>query len=172
MKVNLWIEWSRTLYIEHMSIVIYMSMLLWCHNEFGGTKSTRKTWMRIFVYVGDLDMLDLQNMSIMKPSATKLSGGGGYTGFTLFVRPSVCPAVRRRCPDDNLNSFDRILIFLWHMYHLGEGLVWDWIWAPYLIKYAHTGWSCDLGIFGIPRAFKLQIYRDLMGTHDKSPRFC
>ena len=55
------------------------------------------------------------------------------------------------------------------MYHLGEDLGWDWIWAPYLIKYAHNGWPCDLGIFGIPEvnfqatAFKLNIYRDLMG---------
>ena len=31
----------------------------------------------------------------------------GYTGFTLFVRPSV----RRWCPGDNLNSFHRISIF-------------------------------------------------------------
>ena len=49
------------------------------------------------------------------------------------------------------------------MYHLGEDLGWDLRWAPYLIKYAHSGWSCDLGIFGIPevnfpaRAFKLDI---------------
>ena len=40
--------------------------------------------------------------------------------------------------------------FFWHMYHLGEDLGWDWIWASYLIKYVHNGWSCDLGIFGIP----------------------
>ena len=49
------------------------------------------------------------------------------------------------------------------MYHLGEDLEWHWIWASYLIEYAHNGWSCDLGIFGIPevnfpaRAFKPNI---------------
>ena len=64
------------------------------------------------------------------------------------VRPSVHPSVRRRCPDDNLNSFDRI--FFQYMYHLGEDLGWEWIWASYLIKYAYNGCSCDLGIFGIP----------------------
>ena len=68
--------------------------------------------------------------------------------------------------------------FLLYMHHLGEDLGWDWIWASYLIKYAHNGWSCDIGIFGIPevnlppRAFKLDIQRDLMRTHDISPRFC
>ena len=40
--------------------------------------------------------------------------------------------------------------FFGHMYHLGEDLGCDWIWASYLIKYVHNGWSCDLGIFGIP----------------------
>ena len=49
------------------------------------------------------------------------------------------------------------------MYHLGEDIVWDWRWTSYLIKYVHNGWSCDLGIFGIPEvnfpatAFKLDI---------------
>ena len=32
---------------------------------------------------------------------------GGYTGFTLFVRPSVRPSVGR-CPDDNSHSFQWI----------------------------------------------------------------
>ena len=47
------------------------------------------------------------------------------------------------------------------MYHLGEDLEGDWIWASNLIEYAHNCWSFDLGIFGIPevncqaRAFKL-----------------
>ena len=44
---------------------------------------------------------------------------GGYTGFTLFVRSSVCPfvrssvrpSVRCRCQDNNWNYFHRISIF-------------------------------------------------------------
>ena len=68
--------------------------------------------------------------------------------------------------------------FFWHMYHLGEDLGWDWIWASCLIECAQNGWSFDLGIFGIPdvncpaRAFKLILYRDLLRTQDISPRFC
>ena len=77
---------------------------------------------------------------------------GGYTGFTLFVRPSVCPSVRPSAvgvPMITWILFIRFQFF-WHMYHLGEDLGWYWIWASYLIKYVHNGWSCDLGIFGIP----------------------
>ena len=110
---------------------------------------------------------------------------GWYTGFTLFVRPSVRlsfrpsvrQSIRRPCLDDNLNSFNRISIF-WQIYHLGKDLGWDRIWASYLIKYAFNGWSCDLGIFGIlevnipARAFKFEIHRDLIGTHYISPGFC
>ena len=110
---------------------------------------------------------------------------GGYTGFTLSiclfvrlsVRPSVSPSVHHRCPDVNLNYFHWILFFL-YMHHLGEDLGWDRIWASYLIKYAHNGWSCDFGIFDIPevntsaRAFKLYISRDLVWTNDISPGLC
>ena len=53
-----------------------------------------------------------------------------------------------RCPDDNSNSFQWIENFF-YIYHLGQDLAWDWISASYLIKYAHTGRSCDLLIFGI-----------------------
>ena len=41
----------------------------------------------------------------------------------------------------------------------------------------HNGWSCDLGIFGIPevmfqaRAFKLGMLSDLKGTCDISSNF-
>ena len=43
--------------------------------------------------------------------ATKLSGGGVCVYWIQPVRPSVRPCpVRRRCPDDNLNSLHRILI--------------------------------------------------------------
>ena len=50
--------------------------------------------------------------------------------------------------------------------------------ASYLIRYAHNGWSCDLGIFGIPkvnfqaRAFKLGMIRDISGKYDISSVFC
>ena len=86
---------------------------------------------------------------------------GGYTGFTLFVRPSVRPSAV------SVRMITWILFigfqFFRYMHHLGEDLRWYWIWASYLIKYAHNGRSCDLSIFGIPevnfpaRAFKLDI---------------
>ena len=83
-----------------------------------------------------------------------------------FVRPS---AVSVRMITWILSSDCNLFL---HMFHFSEDLGWDRIWASCLIKYAHNGWSCDLGIFGIPkvnfpaRAFKLDIYRDLVGTHD------
>ena len=110
---------------------------------------------------------------IIIPPATKLRGVGILDSPCSSVRPSV----RRRCPDDNFNFFIGFQFF-WYMYHSGEDLGWDWIWASHLIKYAHNGWSCDLSIFGIPevnfsaRAFKRDIQRDLMGTHNISPGFC
>ena len=68
------------------------------------------------------------------------------------------------------------------MYHLGHGLAWDWISASYLIKYAHTGRSCDLLgdllIFGIPevnflvRAFQFGMKGVLSRIYDISPGFC
>ena len=64
-------------------------------------------------------------------------GGGGYTGFTLFVHPSVLP------PSVSgwlLELFSLDFNFYRYMYPLGEDLEWDWIWASYLIKYAHNGW--------------------------------
>ena len=32
-----------------------------------------------------------------------------------------------------------------YIYHLRQDLLWDFGWTSYLIKYAHNGWSCDLG---------------------------
>ena len=66
----------------------------------------------------------------------------------------------------------------WEIYHLGHDLAWDWISASYLIKYAHTGRSCDLLIFGIPevnflvRAFQFGMKGVLSRIPDISPEFC
>ena len=68
--------------------------------------------------------------------------------------------------------------YFWYMCHFGQDLGWDWRWASYIIKYAHYGCSCDLCVFGIPevnftaRVYKLNIQRDLMGTHDIRPGSC
>ena len=101
----------------------------------------------------------------------------------LFVRPSVClsvcPSVRPslgRCPDDNSNFFSGFKFFF-YIYHLGQDLAWDWISASYLIKYAHTGRSCDLLIFGIPavnflvRAFQFGMKGVPRKIYDISPGF-
>ena len=66
----------------------------------------------------------------------------------LSVRPSVRPWVGVRMI--TLILFSGFKKFFLHIYHLGQDLAWDWISASYLIKYAHTGRSCDLLIFGIP----------------------
>ena len=61
---------------------------------------------------------------------------------------------------------------------MGHDLAWDWISASYLIKYAHTGRSCDLLIFGIPevnflvRAFQFGMKGVLSKIYDISPGFC
>ena len=65
----------------------------------------------------------------------------------LSVRPSVRPWVGVRMI--TLILFSGFKNFF-YIYHLGQDLAWDWISASYLIKYAHTGRSCDLLIFGIP----------------------
>ena len=122
--------------------------------------------------------------------------GGGYTGFTLFVRPSVCPSVCLSvrpsvCPSVRpsvrpwvgvrmitLILFSGFKKSFLHIYHLGQDLAWDWISASYLIKYAHTGRSCDLLIFGIPevnflvRAFECGMKGVLSRIYDISPGFC
>ena len=59
-------------------------------------------------------------------------------GFTLFIRPS-----------GGVRMITWILFigfhFFLYIYHLGQDLGWDLIWALYLIKYAHNGRLCDLG---------------------------
>ena len=120
---------------------------------------------------------------------------GGYTGFTLFVGPSVrlsvclsvCLSVRLSVrpsvrPWVGVRMITLILFsgfnFFFYIYHLGQDLAWDWISASYLIKYAHTGRSCDLLIFGIPevnflvRAFQFGMTGVLSGIYDISPGFC
>ena len=99
--------------------------------------------------------------------------------FYAFLNEPGCSVMSACCPDNNLNCFHWISIFFgicitWVNWDLG----WDRRWASYLIKYAHNGWSCDFGIFGIPgvnfsvRAFKLGMLRDLKGTCDIISRFC
>ena len=112
---------------------------------------------------------------------------GGYTGFTLFVRPSVrlsvCLSVRPSVrPWVGVRMITLILFsgfkFFFYIYHLGQDLAWDWISASYLIKYAHTGRSCDLLIFGVPevnflvRAFQFGMKGVLSRIPDISPEFC
>ena len=112
---------------------------------------------------------------------------GGYTGFTLFVRPSVrlsvCLSVRPSVrPWVGVRMITLILLsgfkFFFYIYHLGQDLAWDWISASYLIKYAHTGRSCDLLFFGIPevnflvRAFQFGMKGVLSRIYDISPGFC
>ena len=58
--------------------------------------------------------------------------------------------ISRICEEEMRESNHMRDITHLYLYHLGKDLGWDWIWASYLIKYAHNGWSYDLGIFGIP----------------------
>ena len=59
-----------------------------------------------------------------------------------------------------------------------ERPLWDWISSSYLIKYAHTGRSCDLLIFGIPkvnflvRAIQFGMKGVLSRIYDISSGFC
>ena len=55
---------------------------------------------------------------------------GGYTGFTLFVRPSVCLSVRPSVrPWVGVRMITLILFsgfkFFFYIYHLGQDLAWD-----------------------------------------------
>ena len=89
------------------------------------------------------------------------SWGGVY--WIHPVRPSVCLSV---------------CLSVRPSVGLGQDLAWDWISASYLIKYAHTGRSCDLLIFGIPevnflvRAFQFGMKGVLSRIYDISPGFC
>ena len=143
-------------------------------------------WDVIYVYcVEKLSCYHEFQLYLVIPPATKLRGGildSPSSSVRLSVCLSVCPSVRPsvgRCPDDNSNSFQWIYFFLYiYIYHLGKDLAWDWISASYLIKYAHTGRSCDLLIFGIPevnflvRAFQFGMKRVLRRIYDISPGFC
>ena len=99
----------------------------------------------------------------------------GCPSVCLSVRPSVRPWVGVRMI--TLILFSGFINFF-YIYHLGQDLAWDWISASYLIKYAHTGRSCDLLIFGIPevnflvRAFQFGMKGVLSRIYDMSPGFC
>ena len=93
-----------------------------------------------------------------------------------FLNEPGCSVMSACCLDDNLNCFHWISFL--YMYYLGQDREWNWRLASYLIKYAHNGWSCDLGIFGVyevkfqARAFKLRYITRPYGAHNISPGFC
>ena len=101
------------------------------------------------------------------------------SSIRLSVCLSVCPSVR---PWVGVRMITLILFsgfkIFFYIYYLGQDLAWDWISASYLIKYAHTGRSCDLLIFGIPevnflvRAFQFGMKGVLSRIYDISPGFC
>ena len=116
--------------------------------------------------------------SVIIPPETKFRGGildSPCSSVRLSVRPSVRPWVGVRMITLILYSGFN---FFFYIYHLGQDLAWDWISASYLIKYAHTGRSCDLLIFGIPevnflvRAFQFGMKGVLSRIYDISPGFC
>ena len=128
---------------------------------------------------------------VIIPPATKFRG----VYWIHPVRPSVCPSVCLSvCPSvrpsvhPSVRPWVGVLMitlilfsgfkFFFYIYHLGQDLAWDWISASYLIKYAHTGRSCDLLIFGIPevnflvRAFQFGTKGVLSRIYYISPGFC
>ena len=122
------------------------------------------------------------SMWIFIPPETKFRGGildspcsSVCLSVCLSVRPSVRLWVGVRMI--TLILFSGFKIFF-YIYHLGQDLAGDWISASYLIKYAHTGRSCDLLIFGIPevnflvRAFQFSMKGVLSRIYDISPGFC
>ena len=119
--------------------------------------------------------------AVFIPPATKLR-----VYWIHPVRPSVCPSVCLSVrpsvrPWVGVRMITLILFsgfkFFFYIYHLGQDLAWDWISASYLIKYAQTGRSCDLLIFGIPevnflvRAFQFGMKGVLGRIYDISPEF-
>ena len=126
------------------------------------------------------------HIPIIIPPATKLRGGildSPCSSVRLSVCLSVCPSVRPSVrPWVGVRMITLILFSgfknFFYIYHLGHDLAWDWISASYLIKYAHTGRSCDLLIFGIPevnflvRAFQFGMKGVLSRIYDISPGFC
>ena len=134
-------------------------------------------------YYGKYCLDDWNIMYIFIPPETKFRGGildspcsSVRLSVCLSVRPSVRPWVGVRMI--TLILFSGFKIFFFYIYHLGQDLAWDWISASYLIKYAHTGRSCDLLIFGIPevnflvRAFPFGMKGVLSRIYDISPGFC
>ena len=117
--------------------------------------------------------------SIFYTPRNEVMGGGILDSPCSSVRQSVCLSVR---PWVGVRMITLILFsgfkFFFYIYHLGQDLAWDWISASYLIKYAHTGRSCDLLIFGIPevkflvRAFQFGMKGVLSRIYDISPGFC
>ena len=133
-----------------------------------------------------LSMLWKYGKIVIIPPATKFRGGildspcsSVSLSVCLSVRLSVRPSVR---PWVGVQMITLILFSgfkkFFYIYHLGQDLAWDWISASYLIKYAHTGRSCDLLIFGIPevnflvRAFQFCMKGVLSRIYDMSPGFC
>ena len=121
-------------------------------------------------------------LKLVIPPETKFRGGildSPCSSVRLSVCPSVRPSVR---PWVGVRMITLILFSgfknFFYIYHLGQDLAWDWISASYLIKYAHTGRSCDLLIFGIPevnflvRAFQFGMKGVLSRIYDISPGFC
>ena len=89
------IVWGRT------NVESALWMLMSCY--FSTRPSAGRMWTNPLSQI-----LEFPIASLYPP---KRSSGGGYTGFTLFVRRSVRPSVRPsvgRCPDDNSNSFQWI----------------------------------------------------------------
>ena len=143
-------------------------------------------WSFSLVYITHMSTYHLALFSyyyiLIIPPATKLRGGildSPCSSVRLSVCLSVCPSVR---PWVGVRMITLILFsgfkIFFYIYHLGEDLAWDWISASYLIKYAHTGRSCDLLIFGIPevnflvRAFQFGMKGVLSRIYDISPGFC
>ena len=138
---------------------------------------------KLIIQFNSIQISSLQIRGTRSLYPPKRSLGGVYWIHPVrpSVRLSVCLSVRPsvgRCPDDNSNSFQWIKNFFFYIYHLGQDLAWNWISASYLIKYAHTGRSCDLLIFGIPevnflvRAFQFGMKGVLSRIYDISPGFC
>ena len=139
-------------------------------------------WMAIACHIAGVIHI-CSPARIIIPPATKLKGVYWIHPVRPSVCPSVCLSVRPSVrPWVGVRMITLILFsglkFFFYIYHLGQDLAWDWISASYLIKYAHTGRSCDLLIFGIPelnllvRAFQFCMKGVLSRIYDISPGFC
>ena len=131
----------------------------------------------------DKGALGIIHTILLYPPKRSLGGVYWIHPVRLSVCLSVCPSVRPSVrPWVGVRMITLILFngfkIFFYIYHLGQDLAWDWISASYLIKYAHTGRSCDLLIFGIPevnfivRAFQFGMKGVLSRIYDISPGFC